>query len=151
MTKSEMSEAAARRNGLLAGSVLAVIAAVYAVIAYIVPLALDDYVFIDTYTNALPDPRSDFSLRRWVAFASIVRCEDNGRLANILSPVSTLFTSKWLYAVITGCVTAALVWLLARLAKGDKPDWRLLAAVWAVVLVALPWRNNFFFYDYELN
>ena len=45
MTKSEISEAAARRNGLLAGSVLAVIAAVYAVIAYIVPLALDDYVY----------------------------------------------------------------------------------------------------------
>lgn len=151
MTKSEISEAAARRNGLLAGSVLAVIAAVYAVIAYIVPLALDDYVFIDTYTNALPDPRSDFSLRRWAAFASIVRCEDNGRLANILSPVSTLFTPKWLYAVITGCVTAALVWLLARLAKGDKPGWQLLAAMWAIVLVVMPWRNNLFVADYELN
>ena len=151
MTKSEISEAAARRNGLLAGSVLAVIAAVYAVIAYIVPLALDDYVFIDTYTNALPDLRSDFSLRRWAAFASIVRCEDNGRLANILSPVSTLFTPKWLYAVITGCVTAALVWLLARLAKGDKPGWQLLAAMWAIVLVVMPWRNNLFVADYELN
>ena len=151
MTKSEISEAAARRNGLLAGGVLAVIAAVYAVIAYIVPLALDDYVFIDTYTNALPDPRSDFSLRRWAAFASIVRCEDNGRLANILSPVSTLFTPKWLYAVITGCVTAALVWLLARLAKGDKPGWQLLAAMWAIVLVVMPWRNNLFVADYELN
>lgn len=146
-----MTEAATHRNGLLAGGVLVAIAAIYAVIAYIVPLALDDYVFIDTYTNALPESRSDFSLRRWIAFASTVRSEDNGRLANILSPVSTLFMPKWLYAVITGCVTAAMVWLLARLAKGCKPGWQLLVAMWAVVLVVLPWRNNLFVADYELN
>ena len=151
MGKCDIVDKATRGSGLQAGGVLAVVAAVYAVMAYIVPLALDDYVFIDTYMNALSDAGSEFSLRRWMAFASTVRSEDNGRLANILSPISTLFTPKWLYAVITGCVTAAYVWLLARLVRGSKPDWRLLAAMWAVVLVALPWRNNLFVADYELN
>ena len=151
MGKCDIVDRATRGSGRQAGGVLAVVAAVYAVMAYIVPLALDDYVFIDTYMNALSDAGSEFSLRRWMAFASTVRSEDNGRLANILSPISTLFTPKWLYAAITGCVTAAYVWLLARLVRGSKPDWRLLAAVWAVVLVALPWRNNLFVADYELN
>ena len=151
MGKCDIVDMATRGSSLQAGGVLAVVAAVYAVMAYIVPLALDDYVFIDTYMNALPDAGSEFSLRRWMAFASTVRSEDNGRLANILSPISTLFTPKWQYAVITGCVTAAYVWLLARLVRGSTPDWRLLAAVWAVVLVALPWRNNLFVADYELN
>lgn len=151
MGKCDIVDKATRGSGLQAGGVLAVVAAVYAVMAYIVPLALDDYVFIDTYMNALPGNGSEFSLRRWMAFASTVRSEDNGRLANILSPIATLFTPKWLYATITGCVTAAYVWLLARLVRGCTPDWRLLAAVWAVVLVALPWRNNLFVADYELN
>lgn len=130
---------------------LSVIAAVYALFSFFTPYGFDDYLFMSVYRDH-NGGSEQFSFTAWSGFADELRANDNGRLANILSPISTLFMPKWLFAAIAGTMVAGMMYLATELA-GVRKDCRLLALglFWGVSVVALPWRNTIMVPDYLLN
>lgn len=133
------------------GALLIIVAAIYAVFSFYVPYMYDDLSFINTYKSH-DSGNSGFSLQALIDFSKEVRANDNGRLANVLSPVATLFTPKWLFAVITGLVVSLSFGLIIHIA-GIKKKNRAPAFVilWISSLVFLPWRNAIMVNDYLLN
>lgn len=127
---------------------LAVIATLYAVMAWMVPWQYDDLMFIDVY-HCHNGGEDAFSLRAWWDYITEIRTYDNGRLANILAPVALLWLPRWVWCMIVGVCTAAVYGLVTRLA-GYRSALMLLI-VWLIGMYLLPWRNNIIVCDYVLN
>lgn len=130
---------------------LMLIAIIYALFSYWTPYAFDDYVFMTVYREQNGGSET-FSISALIDYAKTIRMVDNGRLANILSPISTLILPKWLFSTITGFMISGIFYMGVKLAGVDRRN-RFLAVVifWLLSLFCLPWRNSIMVPDYLLN
>lgn len=92
------------------------------------------------------------------ALSDYINCQrevDNGRLANIISPLATLYGTALLRGLIAGSSLGATYLFLALLARGDNrpsmSDTFMFGAVAAAGYFALPFRDNMVVFDYALN
>ena len=131
--------------------ILLSIVVIYGIFSYLTPYVLDDIVFRNCYLKHSGGSES-FSLSALVDFAREVRDYDNGRLANILSPIATMMVPRWLFALITGIGVAAMYMMMLKIASiPSKMRPYAILSVWLFSLVLLPWRNNIIVNDYLLN
>lgn len=132
------------------------IAALYAVLSALVPYSLDDWTFMGNWRD---DARGgmDFSFGAWWRYYDFIRGYDNGRLANAVSPLSTMFSPwKEIFPIITGLLMALNAILLRSLTSPRVSPARpsallFLAMIWALMIIGLPWRDTLFVRDYSLN
>lgn len=129
------------------------VACLYAVLSGLTPLAYDDWTFMGNWRDDAMGGY-EFSFSAWKRYYFFIRDYDNGRIANALSPFSTMFSPwKELFPVFTGFLLAGSIVVLQRLSSSPSrkysPFW--LALTWILIIVALPWRNNLFVRDYSLN
>ncbi len=135
---------------------LGVIAAIYGIFSYLTPFQYDDLAFLGGYMSYTGGSTS-FDMGAYVDMCREIRNFDNGRLANILDLLVVLCMPKWLFAVITGVVTAGMFYFLTLFVTRQHASIRhvsrfgTLAVIWAVSMVAFPWRNNILVPDYTLN
>lgn len=127
------------------------IALLWGVLYSLTPIQLDDWQFIGTYRDH-NEGSIEFSLSSWGEYAADLRKNDNGRLSNILSPLSTIWR-PWnlVFPWITGVAVATVVWLVTRIGFGRDANWRGMSLVWILIAVFLPWRDSMLVRDYSLN
>lgn len=130
------------------------IAGLYSALSAVTPLVLDDWVFIGVWRDDVSGGY-EFSFPVWWRFFEFIRGYDNGRLANALAPLSTMFSPwKEIFPYLTGLMMAGIAVLVQKFAgKRRDGDERIfvLASVWALMIVCLPWRDTLFARDYALN
>lgn len=132
---------------------LIIIGAIYCIFSYLTPFQYDDYAFLGGYL-AYSDGDTAFDWRHFGNMCLEIRNFDNGRLANILDLFVVLCVPTWLFAICTGAVTAGLFLYLTRFVRelGSRMSaFAILTMIWAVSMVAFPWRNNILVPDYALN
>lgn len=145
---------------LLTIGLLIFIAALYGLLSLWTPPALDDWIFMAEWQEINGEAPPSFSAL--LEFWEEIRLYDNGRLANTLSPLSTLLSPwKELFPIMTGILTASIVALVSffsfstRTRLEDNRDTAftpvILTIVWAALFFLLPWRNSLFVADYSLN
>lgn len=127
------------------------IAALYATLSYLTPLAYDDWVFMAEWHNINGDEAPGLSTL--YEFRQYIAEYDNGRLANVLSPLSTIFSPwKQLFPFATGICVALIILFTTVFSfgrNGIRPYF--ISIVWGACFLMLPWRNRFFVADYSLN
>lgn len=131
---------------------LALIAILFASISYLTPLQLDDYVFMAEYRNAAGSER--LSPGGLLHFWLEIRQYDNGRIANLLSPLTTLSPAgRILFPALTGCAVAFIIGMTVMLTmrSGSRKSALPVTLAWSMTLLLLPWRNSIFVADYALN
>lgn len=130
---------------------LVVIASLYCLLTFWTPLAFDDYVFMTEWRETNGD--AGFSPSALFNFWKEIRIGDNGRIANVLDPVFTVFPAGMaIFPFITGLCVAAIICFVSFFSFSSL--WRrplCIAVVWCVTLFFLPWRNSLFVTDYALN
>lgn len=136
---------------------LAVITVIMTLAAYWTPYALDNHLFEAGLLRRCPD---GFTWSGYADYINAIRQVDNWRLPNILAPVVSLYVPKWLFALLTGLMTATNVYAAASFSTGtaDRSNGHLpqtqatfTVLVFAAMLVFLPWGNNILTGDYALN
>lgn len=146
-----MSSGVTRYQFLFSVGILLLIAALYSLLSFWTPPAFDDYTFMAEWREVNGD--SPLSLNALYNFWASIREVDNGRLANVASPVFSLY-SPWnvLMPVFTGILVAYIIAAVSNFSfRKDCFSPLCLSAVWAAVLYFLPWRNSLFVADYSLN
>ena len=135
---------------------LGLITVIYALFSYWTPFQFDDMLFLGGYLE-YSGRDSAFDWNPFFNMCMEIRNFDNGRLANILDLLVVLCVPKWIFAAITGIVTAGMFYFLSVIIA-DLPVWQrkpdrlfLLSVTWALSMIALPWRNNILVPDYSLN
>lgn len=99
----------------------------------------------------------DFSFPVWAKYLEYIRGYDNGRIANALSPISTMFSPwKEIFPVITGIIVAFITYITYKFSDTDSPQSTisrlfLIGSTWALIILCLPWRDTLFVRDYSLN
>lgn len=137
-------------SGLSAATLL-LIAILFGVLYYLTPYQLDDWMFMGAYRNHNGGSDS-FSLSSWIAACAEIRANDNGRLSNILSPVSTLWSPwKELFPWLTGLAVGAIVWSVSRIGFGRRVEWSGVGVTWLLIALFLPWRDALLVRDFALN
>jgi len=131
--------------------VMFTIAVIYSIMSYLTPPQFDDLAFMSLYRE-WNNGSSDFSISAIYRFCQELRQEDNSRLANMLSPFSTII-SPWrnLFPYITGLMVSSIVFLGIRMCRVGVNRFYHSILLWAMMIVFLPWRNNLFVADYSLN
>lgn len=125
------------------------IAAIYSLLSFLTPYYLDDWTFMGNWRDDAAN--SGFSISGWWKYYLFIRGYDNGRIANAMSPISTMFSPwKELFPIFTGCLAAAVAILLQRLATGRRSA-AFLSFTWALMIIGLPWHDTLFVRDYSLN
>lgn len=134
---------------------LAAIALSFFFLALWTPLMQDDLVFMAQAADLsrIDDPSAvpGFSVDAWLGHIKLMYLENNGRLANILAPVGAWLLPQWLRALLIGLCAAWIFYMVAAIASDGRPRWRGVLALWALSLVAWPWRDRLMFWDYALN
>lgn len=132
---------------------LAWIAAVYTVVQWRYPLIFDDLGFMTLYRDMAGN--DSFSLKAIAKYYDWIRIHDNGRLANLLAPFSTLFTPfRELFPLLSGIFVALIIALTRKMAGfRHSPSSPLfpLSLAWILILLFLPWRDFIFSADFALN
>lgn len=135
--------------------ILAAIALSFFFLALWTPLMQDDLVFMAQAADLsrIDDPSAahGFSFDAWLGHIKLMYLENNGRLANILAPVGAWLLPQWLRALLTGLCAAWIFYMVAAIACDGRPRWRGVLGLWALSLVAWPWRDRLMFWDYALN
>lgn len=141
----------ARKSDTAAYWGLAVImAGLYAFLSGLTPFSLDDWTFMGNWRDDA-EGGNEFSFPAWQRFFYFIRSYDNGRIANAMSPLSTMFSPwKELFPILTGTMLAAAVVLLQRFSTGSRSTFYL-ALAWGCMILFLPWRDTLFVRDYSLN
>ena len=130
---------------------LFIIGATYALMSLWTPPQFDDLMFISVYHDYSGDS-SDFSLSALADYFQVLRRYDNSRLANLLSPFSTLFTPwRYIFPWLTGAMVSVIISLSLKICGivGYRARWGVL--LWTLMIILLPWRNSIFVADYSLN
>ena len=128
----------------------ALMAVLYALLSYLTPLYLDDWSFMAVWRDDV-DGGYTFSWRTWGDYFRYIRGFDNGRIANALSPFSTMFSPwKEIFPVLTGICVAISAVLVQKFATG-RLSIPALALTWVLMIVGLPWIDTIFVRDYSLN
>lgn len=140
-----------RTDGLISGALLLLIAAAYTLLSLWTPFAYDDWIFMAEWNEV--NGHRPLSLRTLFEFWQQIRLYDNGRIANVLDPVFTMFSPwKELFPLVTGVLSACIVAFVSYFSFGKRYlSCLLLACSWIAVLFLLPWRNALFVTDYSLN
>lgn len=135
---------------------LLLMAALCALLQWWTPLYFDDWGFM-SYWNDISDDGS-FSFSTWHRYYTQIRIDDNGRIANALAPFSTLWSPwKEIFPILTGCWLAVIAALLLRVVcfGNERLPYRakfsVLAFLWALMLLLLPWQDFLFTRDFSLN
>lgn len=137
-----------RHAAIGAALVLITIAILYGLLSYWTPRQFDDYMFMGVYRQYA----HNFDLGAWADYFSEIRNNDNCRLSNALAAPLLLFSPfREVLPWLTGIMVAAMVWAVCRFSDISSSSGRMLAVVWAVLVIFLPWRNNLFVADYALN
>lgn len=139
-------------NSVIYGLILLCIAAVYTVVVWLYPFLWDDWRFMKYWTTLSPD--YEFSFSNLFSYYDMVRAEDNGRISNLLSPFTTLFSPwKELFPIITGAFMAVIIGLVQKISCRSLSVNKVafLCLSWIMLLVLLPWFNTIFNADYALN
>lgn len=125
--------------------------AAYSALLYMVPEALDDIDFRHRYL-AVNGGSSAFSPGAFVRFGVEQWLTENGRLANMISPLFSTVLSRWASALLLGVMISAMVWMGAKVAaRGGRVAALGLLAMWGGMILALPWWDNMMVIDYALN
>lgn len=134
-----------------AGLLLLLIAGSFTLLCLWTPLAYDDWNFMAEWTEV--NGTRPLSFATLFEFWKDIRLYDNGRIANVLAPVFTMFSPwKELFAFLTGLLGAGIVVFVSYFSFGRKFLTPLfLASVWVPLILLLPWRNSLFVTDYSLN
>lgn len=126
------------------------IALLYSILCFVTPYFRDDWIFIDKWMDDI-NGGQDFSFSKLWDFFVFIRGYDNGRIANILSPISTIFSPiKDIFPVLTGIIIALTAVLVQKAVCKNKSSF-LLAVTWALMIIGLPWKNYLFTRDFSLN
>lgn len=130
---------------------LAVMTVIFTLMSLWTPLRLDDNVFLYIY-RGFNGGSDAFSWQALFDSWANNRLYDNARLANAMSPVSTV-TAPWctLFPFVAGAACTAMVWFTARYTGIKRNRAVALAIVWLAVVAVVPWRNCLFVRDYVLN
>lgn len=124
-------------------------AGLYTALSMVTPLTLDDWTFMGNWRDDAGN--TVFSFSGWWRYYDFIRSYDNGRIANALSPFSTMISPwKEFFPFLTGCMTAGTALQLQRFAT-RRSSTLFLAIVWAFMIVCLPWKDTLFVRDYALN
>lgn len=136
---------------IYSAGLMLIMATVFSLLSFWTPLAFDDWIFMAEWRNV--NGSRGLSLSTLINFWEEIRLYDNGRIANVLAPVFTLFSPwKEIFPIITGILAALIVLFLSKIsfrAEGFSPRSILLS--WCGALYLLPWRNSLFVTDYSLN
>lgn len=125
------------------------IAALYSALSYLVPYGIDDYTFMGNWKDDAAN--EGFSFAGWIRYYEFIRGYDNGRIANALAPIVTLFSPwKEIFPMLTGCMVGFIVVTVQRFSTG-RPKLILLSLTWALLIVGIPWRDTIFIRDFALN
>lgn len=146
---------AANGHRLTAWMLAGVMALLFAIWQYWTPVQMDD-LWMQAYYNRFADRYGAGTFRAWLEYAEWFRVDSNGRLANYLAPIVTLYVPRWLFAAMTGIFVGLLYMLVVRLSglgRRYSPtfQWRWMALVWAASMVLFPWRDHLMLADYALN
>lgn len=141
-----------RADKWLYAGVLSVIALVFALLEVWMPMLLDDMAFVDLY-RFYNKGSDEFSFKALAGYFMDMRQYDNSRIANLLSPFSTIIRPWcYLFPFITGLLTALVVDMIRRLVDNIKVTyWVQGVLIWTMMILFLPWRNCILVYDYMLN
>ena len=131
---------------------LLLIVSIYSLLSYWTPMALDDWEFMSEWER-INDKGSAPTPAAFYRFWEEIRLYDNGRLANVLSPLSVMFSPwKEIFPFLTGVCCATIIVGACRMAFSERPlSLMNTACMWAATLYFLPWRNSLFVADYSLN
>ena len=139
-----------RRFGF--GFVFILLIVLYTVLGWVTPFYIDDWMFKAFW---LDNAGSDsFSISGFLNFNKFIRDFDNGRIANLLSPFSTVFSPfKEIFPFFNGCFYALMILAVQRLATGFRSglNWYMLVLAWACLIFFLPWYDSLLIFDYTLN
>lgn len=115
------------------------------------PPAFDDFTFMAEWRDV--NGTAPLSISTLFDFWKDIRLYDNGRIANLLSPLSTLFSPyRELFSPLTGIMTGLMLCIAVLFSFPSRNLSPLrLALVWGAMLFLLPWRNSLFVADYSLN
>lgn len=134
------------------GITLVAIFVIYTLLEWAFPIMYDDWAFMAMWKSH--SPSGNFSLSAWLEFYDNIRNYHNGRLANALTPFSTVI-SPWnsLFPIFTGIAVAVVICLAERFASFNKRsnNFLFLTLCWFLLLILLPWRDSIFVADYALN
>lgn len=123
-----------KQSKLLTLVALFTIAIIQALYMLWTPWQCDDLWFLSTYLE-YNDYDPSFDLGKFIETRLFYRETDNGRLANDIDLLVVLTCPRWLFAIVTGIITAGLFYLMSRLViiiAGD--DTRPLMPVLVVML-----------------
>ena len=140
-------------NSMIAGyCILLIIAVLYSVMTLFTPLAIDDYMFMSIWKEQTSG--FSFSLNDLADYYQYIRNTDNGRIANLFAPFTSLFSPfKELFPFLNGIMVAFLVFLTYKLEcqQEGKINILFLIMTWGAIIVFLPWYNSILFANYALN
>ena len=129
-----------------------IILCLYVALTASTPFYLDDFNFMAIWREQAGS--MEFSWSGLRDFYSYIRENDNGRFANVLSPITTSFSPlKELFPLINGLFYVSLIVMVQLLSGGKafRPDNLMLPIAWASVIAFLPWRDYILVFDYTLN
>ena len=139
-------------NNVLYLLILLTVAILYIILSLVTPPYIDDWMFMGEWMDTVGGTKVSWD--GFVDFVRFTRDYDNGRLANLISPFTTLITPfKDLFPYVNGCFYAFLIFLVQRLACGKATGFKnfMLVISWASLLVFVPWYDNILIFDYTLN
>lgn len=115
------------------------------------PYLYDDLVFWNAY-NTFSEGSDDFDLSAMMRYITELRQYDNSRISNMLSPFTTIFEPfRTIFPVICGLIWAFSLWAIVRIIGFKERLFIPTAMLWIVTFLFLPWRNNIYVADYQLN
>lgn len=122
------------------------------IFTWLTPLHLDDWIFMSDWRDSGSENES-FLTNLW-NFYQNNRQIDNGRIANWVSPFSTVIKPLcWLFPVLNGLAFVLMIFFSQVLicGKNDRYNFRITVLLWILCLFLLPWRDTIFVADYSLN
>lgn len=136
---------------------LLLIASLYAILTAATPMLVDDWVFMGVYNmvnGASPGHDAPLSPEGFFRFWLEIRDYDNGRLANVMAPLTTMSAAgRALFPVLNGAAVAFIIAMMLKMAlpKGARRSPFAVALAWGMAIALLPWRDSIFVADYSLN
>lgn len=131
--------------------IFGIIMILYAILAWLVPLCIDDYMYINRWNDATGN--AGFGLEAFVKFIKTNRNCDNFRIANMMAPFMVYFKfTRFFYPLLTGISMGVIIYASAWLSASGS--WRVLFSlsilIWLMMILFLPWQW-LFVADYAIN
>lgn len=146
-----MSDIFKKKDNLSLYIILCVIAILYAIFLYYVPFGLDDFIFMDAYTENNGGSR-EFTLSGYLGYYQEIRHDDNGRFCNALSVFTTMF-EPWhtIYPALTAICYSLSLFIILKITNISRNKFAWVCLLWIILTVMLPWRGSIPVRDYSLN